>query len=101
MNMKTPEAPTRRIPRPCSASCEVGRTCESTFPSQVTDLTFSAFYFGHLDACGSNLNSTSFHQKSPVIPLIPLNSTYAVPPKEMLTFTTQVPDFFVFLCRLQ
>src|SRR5688572_5042939 len=65
-----------------------------TFPSQVPAISlFNPFY-----PCSLN-RSHSFHAKTPVIPLIPLNSTYAVPPKETSTFPSQVPDFFVLLRR--
>src|SRR5687767_2730566 len=69
----------------------------STFPSQVPAIIlFNLFYPSPLAPLHSQ-HSTSFHRKSPVIPLIPLNSTYAVPPKQKLTFPSQVPDFFAFL----
>src|SRR5688500_1888399 len=58
----------------------------STFPSQVPAIIlFNLFYPSPLTPLHSQ-HSTSFHRKSPVIPLIPLNSTYAVPPKQKLTF---------------
>src|SRR5688500_209983 len=60
----------------------------STFPSQVPDLTLFNLFYPHPNAP----HSTSFHQKSPALPPIPLNSIYTVPPK-----STQAPDFFVLL----
>src|SRR5688500_15948666 len=66
-----------------------------TLPSQPPAITlFNPFYPRAFDLTPRPFPtalSTSFHQKSPAIPHIPLNSTYAVPPK-----STQVPDFFVF-----
>src|SRR5688572_20188047 len=65
----------------------------STFPSQVPDLTlFNLFYPPR--SCLQRQHSNSFHQKRPVIPPIPLNFTYAVPPSPApagLTFPSQVP----------
>ena len=69
-------------------------SANSTFPSQVPDLTlFDLSYLRTLRP-----RSNSFHQKTPVIPLIPLNSTYAVPRNEffltnskMSTFPSQTP----------
>ena len=53
-----------------------------TFLLQVTDLTlFNPFYL-RAHARSHRQHSTSFSQKTPVIPPIPLNSTYAVPPKK-------------------
>ena len=83
----------------------------STFPTEVPAITlFNRFYPRPLGA-----RSTSFHQKTPVIPPIPVNSTYSrsisvasvssssvisvlLPPfhARMLTFLSQVPDFIVF-----
>src|SRR5687768_12447560 len=57
-----------------------------TLPVQVPDLTlFNPFY---PRPCASR--SISFHQKSPVIPPIPLNSTYAVPPKRKRILPSQL-----------
>src|SRR5687767_10096409 len=63
-------------------------------PSQVPDLTlFNPFYLRTIRP-----HSTSFRQKTPVIPPIPLNSTYVVPRNDvfltnakMSTFPSQVP----------
>jgi len=83
----------------------------STFPTEVPAITlFNRFYPRPLGA-----RSTSFYQKTPVIPPIPVNSTYSrsisvasvssssvisvlLPPfhARMLTFLSQVPDFIVF-----
>src|SRR5687768_4620115 len=72
-------------------------TAGLTFLSEVPDLTlFNPFYPRPL-ARSQFQDSTSFHEKVPVIPHIPLNSTYAVPRKVNSTFSTQVPDFFAFL----
>src|SRR5688572_726361 len=74
------------------------------FSTQVPDLTlFNPFYPRHLSRSPIK-HSTFFHQKSPAIPHIPLNSTYDVPPdrnhksdiKNESTFPTQVPDFIAF-----
>jgi hypothetical protein len=73
-----------------------------SFPLQVPAITlFNPFYPLPLTATRTPLapfRSTSFHQKSPVIPHIPPNSTYAVPRNEifsdalkMLTFPSQIP----------
>src|SRR5688572_6587859 len=75
----------------------------STFPSQISDLTLVNLFYPPR-SCLQRQHSTSFHQKRPVIPPIPLNFTYAVPPSPApagLTFPSQVTatansDLFLF-----
>src|SRR5688572_1308083 len=50
-----------------------------SFPSQVTDLTLFNPFYPHPRSFQQSQHSASFHQKSPAIPPIPLNSTYTVP----------------------
>src|SRR5687768_6854941 len=58
----------------------------STFPPQVPAITLFNPFYPQLRIFTPSEHSTSFHQKSPVIPPIPLNSTYAVPPKLLISF---------------
>ncbi len=76
---KSPNQPHRRTlpntPHPLHASGH------STFPTQVPDLTLFNPFYPQPPAPSLSERSTSFHRKTPAIPLIPLNSTYAVPPR--------------------
>ena len=56
-----------------------------TFLSQVPDLTLFNLLYPRPAVRSRPPHSTSSHQKSPVIPPIPLNSTCAVPPKRNIS----------------
>src|SRR5688572_25884543 len=93
-----------------------------SFPSQVTDLTLFNPFYPHPRFFQQSQHSASFHQKSPAIPHIPLNSTYTVPrnltlsgslfpcipripwlllpPPAGLPFPSQVPAFTIFTPKI-